>query len=127
MVSRCTNKNNPRYYAYGGRGIDLCEAWRKFENFFADMGNRPSSKHSIDRINNNLGYFKENCRWATSEVQMRNTSVSTRVDAGITKTNNGKFTVRIHVKNKPIHIGVFRTLELAIDARRAAESHYWSK
>lgn len=88
MIQRCTNPNNPRWNSYGGRGIKVCKKWQEsFENFFADMGNRPSTKHSIDRINNNLGYFKENCRWASREIQGNNTRFNTMIKFnGVNKT-----------------------------------------
>lgn len=57
---------------YAGRGIKLSRRWKKFENFYRDMGKRPSSSHSIDRINNNKGYYPKNCRWATQTVQNGN-------------------------------------------------------
>jgi len=72
MVGRCTNKRNDAFSDYGGRGITVCPEWREFECFLADMGEKPSSKHSIDRIDNSLGYYKENCRWATAKEQARN-------------------------------------------------------
>jgi hypothetical protein len=71
MISRCHNPAVLRFNDYGGRGIFVCDRWRKFDNFYSDMGDRPVGK-SIDRIDNNLGYFKENCRWATPEEQNRN-------------------------------------------------------
>lgn len=74
MVQRCINPNNPRYKDYGGRGIQVCEKWRKFQNFLDDVGDPPTKTHSIDRINNNKGYCKSNCQWATSKQQSRNTS-----------------------------------------------------
>ena len=71
MFQRCTNPNNGGYNDYGGRGISVCVRWFVFENFFLDMGAVPLG-HSIDRIDNNKGYCKENCRWATRKQQMRN-------------------------------------------------------
>lgn len=70
MVSRCadvTNKN------YGGRGITVCKRWLKFENFVADMFEGFDSKLTLDRINNDKGYFKSNCRWTDAKVQAKNT------------------------------------------------------
>jgi len=71
MVQRCNNPNHKRYKDYGGRGIKICKRWLKFENFLEDMKECPP-KLSLDRINNNLGYYKENCRWTTSKENNRN-------------------------------------------------------
>lgn len=74
MIRRCHDPNNPVYNRYGGRGITVCDRWREnFANFYADMGEPPTEKHSLDRINNDLGYSPENCRWATPREQNRNT------------------------------------------------------
>lgn len=73
MKTRCYNKNSIKYYRYGARGITVCDRWRNsFSNFYKDMGSRPSSDHSIDRINNDGNYEPENCRWATRSQQMKN-------------------------------------------------------
>lgn len=76
MLDRCYNKNNVSYKRYGGRGIKVCKRWRySFENFFSDMGLKPTPKHSLDRYPNNDGnYEPSNCRWATRKEQQRNRS-----------------------------------------------------
>lgn len=73
MQQRCLNPNHMGYKNYGGRGIQICARWlESFENFLADMGIKPSSEHSLDRIDNNGNYEPGNCRWATAEEQRFN-------------------------------------------------------
>ena len=71
MIQRCTNQNYTDFHNYGGRGILVCESWRKFENFLHDMGERPENT-SIDRIDVNGNYDPSNCRWATRSQQQKN-------------------------------------------------------
>lgn len=73
MIMRCHNPKSSSYSRYGARGIQVCDRWNWFENFLADMGERPSKYHSIDRIDNQKGYEPSNCRWATAEIQQCNT------------------------------------------------------
>lgn len=73
MISRCHDHKNAAYKNYGARGIRVCDAWRaSFSVFANDMGPRPLPGYSLDRVDNNGGYSPENCRWATSKTQVRN-------------------------------------------------------
>ena len=72
MLNRCFNSKQPSWKNYGGRGITVCKRWRKsFENFLADMGERPRNK-TLDRIDNDGNYTPKNCQWATRKQQIKN-------------------------------------------------------
>lgn len=83
MKSRCKNHNHPDYFRYGGRGIKICKDWEKFSNFEKDMYeeygywyelnyNKRNTEFTLERINNNGDYCKENCKWATMKTQCNN-------------------------------------------------------
>ncbi len=78
MNARCRAKKGRDFDGYAARGIHICDRWAVYENFLSDMGPRPSPAHSVGRIDNNLGYSPDNCRWETPLQQQRNTKKSKR-------------------------------------------------
>lgn len=80
---RCRNPNNRKFPLYGARGITMCESWSKsFQAFFADMGRRPTKKHTLERLDGNSGYNSENCVWATPVQQNNNRSFNRYIECG---------------------------------------------
>lgn len=79
MLSRCLNPNATGYHLYGGRGIQVCPEWRVFDNFFRDMGERPSGK-TLDRVDFNGNYEPTNCRWLSVKEQANNLRRNRRVE-----------------------------------------------
>ena len=127
MLTRCYNQNILEYKDYGGRGIIVCERWRNsFENFYIDMGIRPSADYTLDRKDVNGNYEPNNCRWLDRLSQTRNTRFQSNPMNGIRRTASGKYRAAIGVNNKHIDLGTFSTIEEAQEARRNAETKYWS-
>lgn len=126
MVQRCRNEKSTAYAYYGGRGITICDRWSDFEKFYQDMGERPSDKHSIDRIDNDKGYSPDNCRWADAGIQNINQRLRKDNKTGVkgVSIKGGKYQANINHKGKRYYLGVFDCLEKAIAARMAAEKTF---
>lgn len=130
MKRRCFNKKREDYKDYGGRGITVCDEWKNsFLAFYNDMGPRPTDKHSIDRIDNNKGYYKENCKWSTPTEQARNKRIQKNNKTGCPGVyfcnTTQKYKATITVKDKTQSLGYFKELKKAIEVRKEAELKYW--
>ncbi len=117
MLNRCYNPNHKLYNHYGGRGIEVCERWHKFENFYFDMG-EPSGL-TLERINNYKGYFPNNCKWATPKEQARNR----RYPGGkgySWKEREQKYEIILTRDNKAHSFGYYKTEQEAQEKAEAA-------
>jgi hypothetical protein len=79
MKRRCCRPSSQDYKNYGGRGITVCERWLEFENFYEDMGDRPSNQYSIERIDNDGDYCLDNCKWILTSNQAKNRRTNRRL------------------------------------------------
>ena len=118
MHSRCTNKRSSSYRNYGARGIAVCKRWDRFSAFVGDMGPRPSSAHSIDRIDVDGDYAPENCRWATPEEQANNRRDTVWVEFQGERLTPAQWSRRLGVASdlRAISKKYNRTLESVISA-----------
>jgi len=122
LKTRCNNKNEISYVNYGGRGIGYCEEWEHFENFVFDMGIKPTPGHTIERVNNDEGYCKQNCIWATRHEQSLNRRTFSNNTSGVTgvklMSKSGRYSAAVNFKNIRYTVsGTFETVAQAEDAR----------
>lgn len=126
IKSRCTAETGLSYKNYRSRGITYCDRWKHFENFCEDMGMRPTPEHTIERINNDIGYTPDNCKWATSTEQCLNRrafSNSKTQTTGVVQIKNGRFIAQFNYNKKRYrHSGTFATLEEAEAAYKELRS-----
>jgi hypothetical protein len=113
MKQRCCNPNVEYYHLYGGKGIRVCDRWlNSFENFISDMGERPTPKHSIERVDSNGDYSPDNCKWATIKEQACNTRKVKEAKYYSFHKGAGKWCAKTREK----HIGSFNTEKEAAEA-----------
>lgn len=112
IKARCLNSKLKRYNDYGGRGIGICEKWLRFEGFYEDMGDF-SNEVQVDRIDNNAGYCKENCRLVSASVNSANRSRPRKTYSRGVYFINGRYRSVMRVNGKNYHLGYFDTEELA--------------
>lgn len=125
---RTTNPKNDNYEHYGGRGIKMCDSWlNSFENFYKDMGERPEGM-TLDRIDVNGNYEPGNCRWAAQTTQTRNTrqrDSKSGVRGVEWREQANAWRARIKSKGKQYHLGHYKDIKDAINARKQAELRFW--
>lgn len=130
MKQRCNNPNHDSYCNYGARGITYTSSWELFTGFLLDMGLRPKGT-TLDRIDVNGNYNKENCKWSSDGEQAYNKNMQINNTSGKTGVSwmpaRKKWRARINVGGQEIHLGLVESYEEAVILREEAELKYYGK
>jgi len=121
MLDRCLNPSSKGWRRYGGRGIKVQESWRRFENFFADMG--PSNGLTLDRLDWDGHYEHGNCRWATYEVQSNNSGRAYVVRVGDKELTIAQFAAELGISRQAVHARIKRGALWEGDAERRSTTY----
>jgi len=126
MKKRCAEPRYAKWYSH----VSVCDRWlNSYDDFVADVGRKPSDKHSLDRIDPKGNYEPSNVRWATRVMQARNTKIfetsSTKIKGVTWSKDKRKWRASIYVNNVQKHLGYFDDIKLAAEARAAGERKYW--
>lgn len=123
MRQRCENPNDWAYAHYGGRGIKVCDRWKNsYFDYLSDVGEPPSSRHSLDRIDNDGNYEPKNTRWVLQDVQAHNQRVRSKTGFKGVYEFRGKYRASLMRGKSKIYLGTFLTPELANQAYLKAEA-----
>lgn len=127
MIGRCYTKKHTAYKSYGAKGITVCDRWLDkkdgFWNFVSDMGDKPSPKHTVDRIDSTKEYSPDNCRWGNQYLQAQNKrKCLNRLGYHGLRMHRGRYQAYHNIKNKLISLGIYDTIDEAILARKRIES-----
>lgn len=128
MINRCAHPSQRAYDSLQSKGVTVCDAWRTFDGFFADMGLKPEAGLVLTRIDPDGDFCPANCRWDVAGVNQHNDKLrlnNTSGVKGVYRTSRGKWQAAITIESKRKHLGTFDTIEEAAGVRKEAEALYW--